>query len=94
MAEEQLKDAAQKIEAAVTKLSWASALLSESGAVSSSRLVMLLTAAIVLTKNIAFNVMALVHGTPMVGFDATDIGILGAVMGGKVAQSIFGEGKK
>lgn len=98
MADEQIqvavKAAAPQIEAAVKRLSWVSALLSDSGAVSSSRLVMLITAAIVLVKCVAFNVAALIHGGAPVGFDPTDIGILGTVMGGKVLQSVFAEGKK
>ncbi len=90
----QIKDAAAKLETAVTRIRWLSALLSDNGAVSSARLVMLLTAVVVLAKGIAFNVAAIMHGAGPVGFDATDIGILSAAMGGKVLQSIFAEAKK
>ena len=58
------------------------------GQLSSMRTVMAAVIAIVLIKNIAFNVSALVHGHSPVAFDNTDVAMIMAVITGKVGQSI------
>ena len=55
--------------------------------ISSTRSVMIAVCAIVLLKNVAFNVSALVHGGAQISFDPSDIGLLLTVIGGKVLQS-------
>jgi len=65
----------------------------ENGDTSSMRSIMLVVAAYILVKAVAFNFMALIHGAPPVPFDQTDVYMLLAVAGPKAAQS-FAENKK
>ena len=68
-------------------------LLGATGEVSSARVVMLVVAAVVLIKFVAFNAAALIAGHGPVAMDATDVALIGTAMGGKVLQNIFGEKK-
>ena len=63
------------------------AMMSTTGDVSSTRFIMLSVVAIVLLKNVAFNVAALIAGGPMVPFDMQDIGMVASVLSGKVLQT-------
>lgn len=69
-------------------LNFISQMLSADGGLSSMRSVMLIVCGVVLAKNIAFNVMALIGGGTPVGFDNTDVAMLLAVITGKVGQTI------
>ena len=62
------------------------------GQISAIRVTLLSTAALILAKALAFNVMALIQSKGMVGFDTNDVALLGLVVGSKVIQS-FAERK-
>jgi hypothetical protein len=62
------------------------ALFAKNGSASSMRVLMYLIVGIVLLKNIAFNVSAIMHGQPPIAFDMSDLGVIGTAIGGKVTQ--------
>jgi glucose uptake protein GlcU len=73
----------EKVESSVAFIQ---AMFAKNGSASSMRVLMYIIVGIVLIKNVAFNVSALLHGLPPVAFDLSDLGVIGTAIGGKVTQ--------